>query len=416
MRYNFEKEIEKLIENLIKEARPDFAVKRALEDFVLPKGRLILIAIGKAGYSMALSAEEVLGDKISDGFVITKYGHSQSELRYVKIREAAHPIPDEAGFKATKEVLALVEPLCKDDKVLFLVSGGGSALFELPLIASARLREISDILLKSGADIGEINTVRKHLSAVKGGRFAEICAPAQVESIILSDVLGDRLDVIASAPAYPDESTSKDALDVLEKYGIDILEEEKNVILKETPKSLSNVKSKIIASVEGLCKTAIKELECLGYQTVFLTDRASCEAKDLGYFLGNIAQTHADTDKNLAFVCGGETIVKVRGSGKGGRNQELALAAAIEIKDLPNVALFSLASDGTDGPTDAAGGIVDAFTYAKVLASQKSPEYFLGNNDSYHALEKAGALIKTGATGTNVNDVTVLLIRDKKTN
>ncbi len=410
MRYDFKKEANKLIEQILKEASPDLAVKMALEGFVLPKGNLVLIAIGKAGFSMAKAAEEVLGDKISDGFVITKYGHAKSDLSYVKIREAAHPIPDEAGFKATKEVLDLVEPLNKEDKVLFLISGGGSALFELPLIEPKRLKSITDSLLRCGADIGEINTVRKHLSAVKGGRFAELCFPALVESIILSDVLGDRLDVIASAPAHPDKTTSEEALAVLSKYKIEISDEEKEAILKETPKSLANVQSKIIGSVKGLCKSARKSLEGLGYDVVFLTDRASCEAKELGYFLGNIAQTYSDTDRNLAFVCGGETLVKVKGAGKGGRNQELALAAAIVIKGLDNVALFSLASDGTDGPTDAAGGLVDGYTYEKILESGKKAEDYLENNDSYNALEKADALIKTGATGTNVNDVTVLLI------
>ncbi len=409
--YNFREEVNKVVNNVLLANRVDRSLKSALEKFSYPSGKLIVLAIGKAAYEMARVAEEALGEAIDEGMLITKYDHSKGTLKHCKVFEAAHPVPDENSFKATKEAIKMCESLSEKDKVLFLISGGGSALFELPLINVERLYEITDVLLKNGADITEINTLRKHISAVKGGRFARICEPAQVESIVLSDVIGDDLSAIASGPAYPDSTSLEDALIVAEKYGINFTEEEIDKISEETPKELSNVKTSIIGNVSKLCESAIKEVEQLGYKSVFLTDRLSCEAKEIGTFLANIAQTYRNTRQDIAFICGGETVVHVKGDGKGGRNQEIVLSAAIGIKDLSNMAIFSIGSDGTDGPTDAAGGFADGDTYRKILRDGKKPENYLENNDAYNALALAEGLIKTGSTGTNVNDISILLIK-----
>ncbi len=411
---NFEKDVKAIVEEVLSLVKPDEDLKNELSSFIIPKGKLKLLAIGKAAYPMAKIAKEVLGEEISEGLVITKYGHSLGEITGIEIMEAAHPIPDENSILATKKAISLVEDMGEDDKLLFLVSGGGSSLFELPYISLGRLGELTDKLLRSGASISEINTIRKHLSRVKGGRFADICAPAKIKSIILSDVLGDDLSVIASGPAYPDISTSSQAINLLKKYDISISDREKEVLRIETPKSLDNVETKIISSVKTLCRATVEKIEKLGYRVVLLSDEVSCEAKELASLLSSIAKTHKDSTEKLAFVCGGETVVHVKGSGKGGRNQEIALAAAIGIKGLDNIAIFSLASDGTDGPTDAAGGFVTGSTYNDIeRCSGHKPEFYLENNDAYHALACADALIHTGPTGTNINDVTVLLIRKK---
>lgn len=407
----FLKEVNLIVKNVLDDNKVDRSLKDALNGFQYPIGRLYLLAIGKAAYQMAKISEKVLGNAIYKGLAITKYGHGGENLKYTKVLEAGHPIPDEKSFEATKQAIDMCEDLDFNDKILFLVSGGGSALFELPLIDGKRLEEITDILLKNGAEIREINTIRKHLSAVKGGRFAKLCMPADIELVVLSDVIGDDLSLIASGSAYPDSTTISDALTVAKKYGIDFTDEEIDNINEETPKELSNVKSTIIGSVRKLCESAIIACEKLGYRPFFLTDRLSGEAREVGALLANVAQAYKDSKENIAFVCGGETIVHVKGNGKGGRNQELALAAAIGIKGISNVALFSLGSDGNDGPTDAAGGYVDGKTYKKILEKGKKPETFLENNDAYNALDLAGGLIKTGPTGTNVNDISVLLIK-----
>ncbi len=413
-KYDFGSQVNTIVKNILYANKPDKTLRDALVDFDYPSGKLIVISIGKAGFQMAKVAFDLLGDKIDDGIVITKYGHSEGSIGKLKIREAAHPIPDEATFSATQQVMELVNDLKANDKVLFLISGGGSSLFEIPLIDYERLKYITDKLIKSGANIDEINAVRKHLSAVKGGRFAKLCAPAKMEVLILSDVISGRLDVIASGPACADNSTSSDALKVLSRYSIQITDKEKQVINKETPKNIDNVNTKIIGSVKELCQSAIAEVEKLGYRAIFLTDTLSAEAKEVGTFLGNIARAHMNDKQDIAFICGGETVVHVNGNGKGGRNTELILSACIAIKGIDNVAIFSLGSDGTDGVTDAAGGIVTGQTYYKIAATGKSVEQYLKNNDSYTALKLANALIKTGPTGTNVNDVAIVLVKAKR--
>ena len=262
-----------------------------------------------------------------------------------------------------------------------------------------------------GADIVELNTVRKRLSAVKGGRFAQLCAPARVFSIVLSDILGDPLDMIASGPAFPVSSTCEQADAIVKKYGITLSDEAAHFISTETPKHLDNVDTRITGSVRQLCAAAKQACTELGYEPFVLTSRMCCTARDAGSFLGSIAAEHADANRSLAFIAGGETVVHLTGSGLGGRNQELALAAAPHIAGLRDIAVFSFGSDGTDGPTDAAGGYVDNTTYARLLAHGVDIPSVLMNNDSYHALKICDGLIITGPTGTNVNDLSVVLIK-----
>lgn len=400
---------ESIIESAIKAVLPDAAVRRALEGRRFP-GRVILAAIGKAAWRMAYAATKVPGIEIFRGCVITKYGHVMGALPGIDCYEAGHPVPDENTFAATRHLLEMVSDLRESDTVLFLVSGGGSALFELPLIPSEELSAITDALLLRGASIFEMNTVRKHLSAVKGGRFAKCCAPAKVLSIVLSDVLGDRPDVIASGPAAPDPTTSEDALKIAEKYGISLSGNALNAIKEETPFELSNVETVVSGSVRELCAAAKAECEKLGYETTMLTDSLTCTARQAGALLASVAVGHAGDGKKQAFIAGGETVVYVKGSGKGGRNQELALAAAKKIDGLPNVCIFSVGSDGTDGPTDAAGGVVTGNTAQLLRERNISISQFLENNDAYNCLKQIDGLIFTGPTGTNVNDLSVVLI------
>ena len=273
------------------------------------------------------------------------------------------------------------------------------------------MADVTKQLLACGADIVEMNTIRKRLSGVKGGRFAELASPAKVFAIVLSDIIGDPLDMIASGPAYPDSSTCEDAMRIAEKYGLRLSDPARALLQKETPKTLTNVETQITGSVRELCAAAEKEAAQLGYTCQLLTDCLCCQAREAGSFLASIAKTHAGTEKSLAFLAGGETVVKLTGKGLGGRNQELALAAAPGISGLKDTAVFSFGSDGTDGPTDAAGGMVDSETEGKLRALGLRTADVLQDNDSYHALEKVGGLIVTGATGTNVNDLAMVLIR-----
>ena len=400
---------EKIVSASIKAVQPDDAVRRALEDQQF-SGKVLLVAVGKAAWQMAKAAHGCLGERIKDGIVITKYGHVMGPIANFICCEAGHPVPDENSISATQKALDLVADLTPDDTVLFLLSGGGSALFEKPLVSGEVLQDITGQLLACGASIVEINTIRKRLSAVKGGRFALACAPAQVFSIVLSDILGDPLDMIASGPAVPDTSTCAQAIAIAEKYQLKLTEEARGLLAQETPKELNNVTTLINGSVRELCVAAGNACRSLGYEPVILTDRLCCQAKEAGSFLASILKTHAGSGKKLAFIAGGETVVYLTGNGKGGRNQELALAAAAGISGIPGAAIFSIGSDGTDGPTDAAGGYVDWRT-ATILRNQGIHIFdVLKDNDAYHALQKSGGLIITGPTGTNVNDVAVALL------
>lgn len=398
-----------IIRAALEAAMPDTAVRKALSEASFPEGRLILVAAGKAGWQMAKAAYDQLGNRIDGGVVVTKYDHSKGPIANFDIYEAGHPVPDANSFRATQAAIDAVSGLSEKDTVLFLLSGGGSALFEKPIIPESDLEQLTRNLLACGADIVEINTLRKRFSAVKGGRFAQICQPAKVFTIVLSDVLGDRLDMIASGPAYPDASTTEEALAIVEKYSLPMTEQMKELLLAETPKQLDNVQTHITGSVRQLCMAAEKTCRELGYEPVTLTDCLCCTARDAGVFLANIARFHAVSGKPMAFLAGGETVVHLTGKGLGGRNQELALAAADGIAGM-NAAVFSLGSDGTDGPTDAAGGFVDGATATALRSQGIRISDVLQNNDAYHALQKCDGLIVTGPTGTNVNDISVLLI------
>ena len=410
MNASLRKDADQIVRESIAAVLPDEAVRRTLKDYRPGAGKTLLVAAGKAAWQMAKAAVDTLG-QVDGGVVITKYGHVIGEIPGVVCYEAGHPVPDENSFAATKKALELVENRSAGDTVIFLLSGGGSALFELPLISGEELQDITRQLLASGADIVEMNTIRKRLSAVKGGRFALACAPAKVLSIVLSDILGDPLDMIASGPAYPDSSTCKQAKNIAAKYELKFSPDAEKLLNEETPKELHNVETHINGSVRELCAAAAAAAQKLGYAPIILTDQLCCEAREAGSFLASILKSHFQSDRSLAFIAGGETIVHLTGHGLGGRNQELALAAAPGIADIPGAAVFSVGSDGTDGPTDAAGGYVDGETCAALAERGISVFDMLRDNDAYHALQAVSGLIVTGPTGTNVNDVAVALLK-----
>lgn len=412
-----------IVRQAIDAVLPEAAVREALGRGELAarlreagRGRVVLAAIGKAAWRMAKAASELLGDRLAGGVLITKYGHSLGEMRGIEAFEAGHPVPDENAVRGTEALLRRVRGLSPEDTVLFLVSGGGSALFELPAegVTLGNVADVTGQLLASGADIVEVNAVRKHLSAVKGGRFAELCAPARVLTVALSDVLGDRLDSIASGPACPDASTSEDALRVVEKYGLALHPRLTEAMKRETPKKLDNATAVAAGSVASLCAAAERAAAALGYTPLLLTSTLSCTAREAGAFLAAIAREVRASGRPIAAPCaviaGGETVVRVTGKGRGGRNQELALSACRGIRGLRDVVVVSVGSDGTDGPTDAAGGIVDGTTAEALEARGLDVEAVLRDNDAWTALKAVDSLVITGPTGTNVNDVSFALM------
>lgn len=403
------KDAEKIARGAIDSVSPEAAVRRALEGKTF-SGKLYLVSVGKAAWKMAEVAASCLEQPLEAGIVVTKYDHVEHPIPGVTCYEAGHPVPDENTFRATQAVLDMTADLDKSDTVLFLLSGGGSALFEQPVVAEAELQSITRQLLACGADIVEMNTIRKRLSMVKGGKFAQWCAPAHVEAIVLSDILGDPLDMIASGPAASDQSTCADALAIAEKYQLALSDSAMDCLRTETPKELTNVSTQIIGSVRELCKAASEIAEELGYEPILLTDHLDCEAKEAGAFLADVLRTHACDGKKLAYLAGGETVVHLVGKGLGGRNQEIALAAAAGLAGIPNACVISVGSDGTDGPTDAAGGYSDGDTTKELAKHGLTVSEVLADNNAYHALKAVDGLIFTGPTGTNVNDVAVGLI------
>ena len=412
---NILEDAKKIIDYSIESVLPDAAVEKALKAIDLDSisGKTVLVAIGKAAWQMAKTAYMALGDRIDDGIVITKYEHVKSQIPKCRCYEAGHPVPDENSFAATREAVSIVSGLNENDTVLFLVSGGGSALFELPLISAEELQNITDQMLAKGMDIVSMNVIRKRLSAVKGGKFAELCAPAHVHTIVLSDIIGDPLDMIASGPSVPDSSTGKDAKELVERFGLSLSDEALNLLDFETPKKLDNASYYITGSVSELCAAAKDKADELGYESIVITDRLTCEAREAGGVFASIANTYCGSERKKAFIMGGETVVHLHGNGKGGRNQEMALACAVGLQNAANCVMFSVGSDGTDGPTDAAGGIVTENTVKLMAEKGISAVEYLDRNDAYNALKTVGGLIVTGSTGTNVNDVSVLLIGGK---
>lgn len=409
---DLERIADEIVSLALAEASPREAVMRALADSGRDGAPVThLLAIGKAAPAMARAALDALPAAPRERIVITKYGHlgtvfSAEELaeKGLRLFEAGHPVPDEASVRATEAALEMADRLGERDHLLFLVSGGGSALFEKPRagVTLEALRKLTGLLLARGAGIREINAIRKHLSEVKGGAFARRVAPARITQILLSDVLGDPPDAIASGPAAPDSTTEAEARALLERYAPEFLD----LPMQETAKSLERVSTRITGSVRSLCRSAEKICAKYGIEATFLTDSLDCEAAEAGRFLAAISRSHRGRAR--AYICGGETVVRLRGKGKGGRNQELCLAASEGLAE--HALLFSLGSDGSDGPTDAAGAKVTAETWRKIA----DPRRALEENDSYPALDQAGALLRTGPTGTNVNDLTVLLLADRE--
>lgn len=396
-----------ILREAIAAVQPEAAVTRALAQLPPCHGRRILVAVGKAACPMASAALQALGGHVHAGIVITKHGHGVPLPAPLQVLEAGHPVPDAATYAATAQALALTANLTPADQVLFLLSGGGSALFEQPLLPPRELTDVTQQLLACGAAITQVNTIRKRLSAVKGGRFALHCAPAQVWSVVLSDVLGDRLDMIASGPACPDRSTAEEALEIVNRYALRLSPQALACLRRPTPSALPNAQSIVTGSVRQLVDAAARTCRRLGYDVEILTDCLQSEARDAGRWLAREALVRSGP---RALLAGGETVVHVMGPGLGGRNQELALSAAAQIAGQRALAIFSFGSDGTDGPTDAAGGYVDGQTQAALARQGISIPDVLARNDAYHALAACGGLIKTGPTGTNVNDLSVALL------
>ncbi|MCI9214054.1 MAG: DUF4147 domain-containing protein [Oscillospiraceae bacterium] len=403
------RDAEAVVRSAVDAVRPDAAVRRALARIALTED-LYLAAVGKAGWQMAAAAVRYLDRPLRRGIVLTKYGHVMGDIPGVICREAGHPVPDEGSFRGAREILEMTRGLKAEDMVLFLLSGGGSALFEEPLIPPEELQDVTNQLLACGADIVEMNTIRKRLSAVKGGRFARWCAPARVEAVILSDIVGDPLDMIASGPAAADPSTCAQAREIVRKYRLRLSPAALECLDRETPKTVENVHTQVIGSVRELCRAAAAKCEALGYRPQILTDRLGGEAREAGTMLARKAKELSTGIGRTALIAGGETVVHLTGDGLGGRNQEISLAAAEELRGVRDAALISVGSDGTDGPTDAAGGYADGGTFDALLRKGIHIADVLRNNDAYHALDAVDCLIRTGPTGTNVNDVTVALI------
>ena len=399
-----------IINKTIADCLPDRAVRDSLQKLAFT-GRVYVAAIGKAAWIMAETAADFLGSRLERGIIVTKYKHSQGELERFEILEAGHPTPDENSILGAEKVLKLVQEASEGDTVLLLLSGGGSSLVELPMpgLTLADIQEVTRKLLFCGAGITEINVLRKKLSAIKGGKLAGRLKGAKAYSIILSDIIGDHEDMIASGLTYPDDSTVQEVSAILEKYQLNLDERVEKVLLGSSPCQELRIENHVVGSVKDLCRSVAEHARELGYAPHILTTSMQCEAREAGKWLASYADS--DYRKPFAVIAGGETVVKVTGKGLGGRNQELALSGAGRLSGRRDVVLFSLGSDGTDGPTDAAGGIVDGDTASSLERLGLKVDQVLEDNDSYHALERVDGLIMTGATGTNVNDVAVLLCR-----
>ena len=400
-----------ILSHAINAMLPGEAVIKALGSFELADP-ITLIAIGKAAWQMANAAHNVLGDRTTRGAVLTKYGHAQGAIGSLLILEGGHPISDTNGLSATQKILSLTANLTGKDTVLLLLSGGGSALFEAPAagVTPDFLRKLNQQLIASGADINEINAVRKRFSAVKGGRFAQHCSPAAIRQIILSDIVGDNIENIASGPAAADSTYACSVQNIIKKYQIKIPLELMPLVNKETPKEIFNVRTAICGSVKGLCTEAAVKARKLGYNTGIITDSLGGDIEEAASLLANEAHRIAKIDgEPCAMIMGGEATVKLKGSGKGGRSQEFALISAKLINGLKDTVILAAGSDGTDGPTAAAGGIVDGETWDIITKKGLNPTALLENNSSYQALSAANALIITGPTGTNVNDIMIML-------
>lgn len=432
--------VARILAAALKAADPAVAVRRFLQrdgnmltvgEQVFDLGRIervLLVGAGKAGAPMAKAAASVLGERLAGGVVIVKEGHvGNSYVPPVRMLEAAHPIPDARGVAATEQIVSLLESTTERDLVIALISGGGSALLTRPVagVSLGDLQQLTALLLRSGASIDEINTLRKHLDAVKGGGLARMAHPAPLVALILSDVVGSPLDVIASGPTVADPTTFGDALDILARYHVTreapealraYLEQGAAGQIEETPKPgdprLAHVSTVVVGSNPQAAQAALAQAQAEGFHTLLLTTYLQGEAREAGRMLAAIGRELATSGNPLprpaCLVLGGETTVTLRGDGLGGRNQELALAAVAEFAGLTDIALVTLATDGGDGPTDAAGAVVTGETLARALALGMRPAEFLARNDAYYFFTPLGDLLQPGPTQTNVNDLAFL--------
>jgi glycerate 2-kinase len=391
--------------------------------------RIFVVGAGKAGAPMAAAVERVLGERLTAGLVTVKRGYA-GPTRLVTLREGGHPLPDAASVAGGRAIEELLSETTERDLVVCLLSGGGSALLTLPEapVSLEDFQRLTELLLRAGATINELNAVRKHLDAVKGGGLARMAQPAEVVTLILSDVVGNPLDVIASGPTVPDTTTFADAWEVVERFGLverlpasvaSRLRAGLVGTVPETPKpgdaALARVQNVVIASNEQAAQAALRQAESDGLHALLLTTFLEGEAREVGRVVSALARGEAANATPLArpacLILGGETTVTVRGDGRGGRNQELALAAAFPIQGLPEVLIASLATDGTDGPTDAAGAMVDGTTLARAGRAGLDARAALERNDAYPFFERLGDLLVTGPTNTNVNDLVLVLVR-----
>lgn len=389
--------------------------------------RVFVVGAGKASAPMAQAVEEVLGERIAAGWVNVKYAHTAPTAR-IHLHEAGHPIPDEAGVRGAEEIARLLGQAGPRDLVICLISGGGSALMPLPVegVTLADLQALTDALLRAGANIVEINAIRKHLDRLKGGKLAAMTA-APLIALILSDVVGNPLDAIASGPTVPDETTFGEACEILKRYGLwegiaptirRYLEAGRLGQVAENPKAgealFERVQNVIVASNDLAAQAAEHAAQELGFHTLLLTTFVEGEAREVAKVFAALAKEELASGRPLprpaCLIAGGETTVTVRGRGKGGRNQEMALAGAIQLAGLKDVALVCLATDGTDGPTDAAGALADGNTIERARALGLDARAYLAENNAYPFFAALGDLLLTGPTNTNVNDLTFVFV------
>jgi glycerate 2-kinase len=418
----------------------ELTIDTGTEKHVIDLGRykrILVTGMGKASSRMALGLEEILGDKISSGIIAVKYGHTET-LKYIKLMEAGHPVPDEGSINAAKAILGFIKDADKDDLVFNLISGGGSAVMCSPYTGAGGIavtleekQAVSKLLLSCGAEIQEINCIRKHLSNVKGGRLAEIMYPADSINLILSDVVGDNLDTIASGATVPDTTTFKDVMNIIKRYDLEKKLPQNLMALfnagaegkiPDTPDPESEVFKKtrniLIGTNHHALLACAEEGKRLGCRTEILTSVLTGEARETAHFFAAIAREACTwRDQNelpLCVIAGGETTVTLKGDGLGGRNQEMALSFINNLgrspKNAERIFFLSAGTDGNDGPTDAAGAFASLNIYKKGKDLGLDPEQYITASDSYHFFEKTGGLLKTGPTGTNVCDIQVLLI------
>lgn len=390
--------------------------------------RVIVVGAGKASAPMAAAVEDVVGERCIDGLVVVKHGHTHP-TRTVRLREASHPIPDETCVGGTAELVGLLATTGPRDLVVVVLSGGGSALMLLPTegISLADMQQTTDVLLRAGATINELNTIRKHLEQAKGGGLARLAAPSDVLALVLSDVVGNPLDVIASGPTVPDTSTYADTCSIIERFGIwdrlpaavaQRLRDGRDGKIADTPKPgdplFDRVQTVVVASNELAAEAGVQQAELEGFNALLLSTYIEGEAREVAKVVAGLAREEVASGRPLprpaCLILGGETTVTVRGTGLGGRNQELALAASFKIAGLENVIIAALATDGNDGPNDATGALADGSTLARAEAAGLDPNAYLTNNDAYHFFEALGDLLMTGPTNTNVNDLLFVFV------